>query len=113
MTAAPQISAPTPGHFYRRYVRGGVKVPVRIWIEPGDRCPETDELLSDDVIRCEVAGEPADPMIEWVFCCDRPITKAEHDYLLAVMRHAERHDPSAPEATPRAPIDLNAIRPIF
>ncbi len=108
-----QINSPEPGFYQRRMVRGGVWVPVAIWIEDGDRCPETGALMSDQVIRCTLAGETADPFAEWLHCCDRPISKAEHDYLLALIRHADQHEPDAPEANRRAAIDLNSMKPLF
>lgn len=112
MSEPPRIGDPQPGHYFRRYVRGGVKIPVRIWIEDGDR-DDAGNLMSDQIIRCEVAGEQADPFAAWLMCYGNPIPKAEHDYLLAVLRHAEQHDPAAPEATPREAINLGALAPLF
>ena len=51
---------PRCGWYKRRLVRGGVFVPARIWMVQ-DICPETGELLSDEVLRCEVNGIAADP----------------------------------------------------
>lgn len=107
------IADPLPGYYRRKLVKGGVWVPVHIWIEDGDRCPETCALMSDQIIRCTLAGEAADPFAEWLHCCDQPISRAEHDYLLAVLRHAAEHAPHMPEAQPRRPIDLSTMPPIF
>ncbi len=109
---AVNIADPIEGSYRRRMVRGGVWVPVRIWIEDGDR-DDAGYLMSDQIIRCTLAGEAADPFAEWLHCCDQPISKAEHDYLLAVLRHAAEHAPHMPEAQPRRPIDLNSMAPLF
>lgn len=107
------VSVPVPGFYRRRMVRGGVWVAARIWVEDGERDPDTNELLSDQVIRCEVGGAQADPIAQWSYLAGQPITEAEFEYLMAAAAWAERHAPDAPEANPRAPIDLNSMPPLF
>lgn len=52
-SSARQVDEPREGHFVIRLRRGGPWVPVRVWIEDGDRDPDTWELLSDQTWRAE------------------------------------------------------------
>jgi len=99
---------PQPGFFRTRKVSKGDWLPVRVWIEDGERDPDTGELLSDQVMRCEIDGERADPfegdrktdrastMPRYLFF--RPIPEAEFNYLTAYRAHVKQHGEPADKA---------------
>lgn len=104
---SPQIDqTPQCGWFKRKLVKGGVFVPARIWMFQ-DVDPETGELLSDEILQCEVNGAYADPSDAWSWICGNPISEAEFNYLSARIDHAMRHEPEDAFAQVRKPIDLN------
>ena len=103
---------PQPGFYKRKLVKGGVFVPARIWVEQ-EVCPETGELLNDEVMRCEVNGRPADPEDAWSWICSEPITEQEFRYLTARLDHAARYEPEDAFAVPTRPIDISSIPPLF
>lgn len=107
------VARPEPGYYKRKLIRGGVWVAVRIWLEDGDRDAETGELMSDQVLRCEVNGERRDAFAEWSYAAGNPVTEAEYRYLLAMAAHAVKHAPDHPAADPRTPIDLHRLKPLF
>lgn len=100
---------PQCGWFKVRLVKGGPWVPARIWIEQ-EIDPETDELLTDEVICCEVAGKSVDPQEWFPRLAVNPITEAEHD-----ARKAHRDDvgwndrTEDPYYNPRKPLDFNKL----
>jgi len=95
-----------PGFYRARLVKGGPFVPARLWIEDGDRCPETGELLSDVIYHLEVDGAELRPIPKGYTLQGERITEREYRYLLAMSRHAVEHEPSLPQANPTAPVDL-------
>lgn len=103
---------PQCGWYKRRLVRGGVFVPARIWMVQ-DICPETGELLSDEILRCEVNGLPADPEEAWVWISGHPVTEQEYRYLAARIAFAIRHEPHDPFAMPSRPFDFNRTPIMF
>ena len=103
---------PRCGWYKRRLVRGGVFVPARIWMAQ-DICPDTDELLSDEVLRCEVNGLCADPEEAWTWISGHPVTEQEFRYLAARIAFAILHEPQDPFAMPTQPIDLNQTPVMF
>lgn len=111
---APPVNDSTPmcGYFKRKLVKGGVMVPARIWMFQ-DICPETGELLSDEVLQCEVNGAWADPEEAWSWICSNPITEQEFRYLAARIEHAAKFEPGDAFADPRKPVDLNQLAPLF
>lgn len=94
---------PEPGFFKRRLVKGGPWVPVQIWIE--EERDEAGDLMADQVVKCTVDGVLADVDAHWSYCCARPITEAEFDYLSRVSAHAKARAPREPLAHPRKRID--------
>lgn len=102
--------APHPGWFKRRLTRGGPFVPACIFIEQ-EIDAETGELLDDERLICELSGERVEIGDEWPRLADHPITAAEFGYLTAIRLHAAWHDPEAPEANPRRPIDWRNLAP--
>lgn len=97
---------PQCGWFKRKLVKGGVFVPARIWMFQ-DIDPETGELLSDELLQCEVNGSYADPEDAWSWICSNPISEQEFRYLSARIDFAIRNEPDDPFAAPGKPIDLN------
>lgn len=97
---------PRCGWYKRRLVRGGVFVPARIWMHQ-DICPETGDLVSDEILRCEVNGSPADPEDAWSWISANPVTEQEFRYLAARIAFAIQHEPDDPFAVPSRPVDLN------
>lgn len=109
---APQIThEPQVGFFQRRFVRGGVFVPVAIFLE--QETDATGELSTDERLVCLVNGKPADPEAEWSHCAGNPITEQEYRYLEARSDWARVHSPEDPYANPGKPIDLLSIPPVF
>lgn len=103
---------PQPGYYKRKLVKGGVFVPARIWMFQ-EIDEETGELLSDELLQCEVNGTYADPEDAWSWICANPIREQEFHYLTARIEHAVRHEPDDAFADPRKAIDLNAVPPMF
>lgn len=109
---------PVEGYYATRLVRGGPRVPVRIWFgqavvagEEQDRSPgwfveidgRTDRVeFGDDGYRCRV---PLDVEKVWPHCAKEPITEAEYRYLVAHAGWAREHAPDHPKAQPRKPVD--------
>ena len=133
---------PQPGHYLRQFVRGGPWLPARIWWEmaPRETCDECDGSrmikhatnydglgtfgcwecngtgevpTSDDVLRCEIAGEPYDPYAEWTWLAkpEQKITKARYELLMAQRDHDETYDPTVTPA--REAVDWMKVRPTF
>lgn len=107
-----KMNDPIPGHYVRRLVRGGVLVPVRIFYIDGDR-DDDGELMSDQLLCCEVAGERRCPFTEWMYVAGHEITEDDYNYRMAILRHVQEHEPDAPERTPNAPVDLSKMKPLF
>lgn len=109
----PVISSiPECGWFKRKLVKGGVFVPARIWMFQ-DIDPETGELLSDELLQCELNGAYADPEDAWSWICANPITEQEFRYLTARINFAACNEPHDPFATPTRPIDVNRTPILF
>jgi len=105
-------TSPQCGFFQRRFARGGVMVPVAIWIEQNIN-PETGELSDDEKMVCLVNGEPASPDDTWTYCAGNPITESEYRYLESRHRWARAHAPNDPFASPSKKIDFNSLSPDF
>lgn len=98
---------PQCGWYKRKLVKGGVFVPARIWmVQEIDTA--TGELLSDELLQCEVNGSYADPEDAWTWICANPITEQEFRYLTARIDFAVRNEPNDAFADVRKPIDLNS-----
>lgn len=103
---------PQCGFFKRKLVKGGVMVPARIWLDQWID-EETDELLCDETLQCEVNGQWADAWDQWAWLCGNPISEAEFRYLTARLDHAARYEPADAFADPRKPINLSTLPPLF
>ncbi len=107
------VDKPIAGLYWTRLVRGGPKVPVKIWHgQPPD--PVTGELL-DRSLRWQALRNGVEVNVEfvWPYCADHPIDQREYDYLLSLNRHCVEHEPEAPEAAPGSPVDFATMRPLF
>lgn len=100
-------SEPQCGFFQRRFVRGGVFVPVAIFIE--QETDATGELSTDERLVCLVNGKPADPESEWTYCAGNPITEQEYRFLIERHKWAKENAPADPFAAPSRKIDFNAL----
>jgi hypothetical protein len=101
---------PQCGFYKRRLVHGGPFVPVRIYLEQ-EIDEATGELMADEVMRCEVNGERADPVEQWPRLWNNPIPESEFEYMTAARRWAAWYSLSDPAANPRKPLD-NLTTPI-
>ena len=112
-----RVDTPQAGHYWRRFVKGGPKVPVKLWHgAPLD--PVTgEELERGHRWQAIVNGEPVTGETEvletWISCAGHPIGEAEYRYLLALKNHAVQHEPEMPEAAPNSRIDLHAMPSLF
>lgn len=99
-----------PGWFKTRLVRGGPWVGARIWLERTvDEA--TGELLSDEILCCDIDGKPCDPLDKWTWIAGHPIPQQEYDYLVNLKRFAQSHDPREPLAKPTKATDLMQVPP--
>lgn len=114
---------PVAGYYAIKLVKGGVRVPVRIWFglpvidgEEQDRAPgwfvevdgRTDKIERDDEgYRCSV---PLAVESVWPFCAKDPITESEYRFLVSHASWAREHAPDHAKASPRRPVDWSAGR---
>jgi hypothetical protein len=95
---------PQCGFYKRRLVHGGPFVPARIYLEQ-DVDETTGELMADEIMRCEVNGERADPVEQWPRLWNHAIPDSEFNYMESARRWAAWYDPSDPAANPRKRLD--------
>lgn len=94
---------PECGFFSMRMVKGGPRVPARIWLDQ-DIDPETGELTAPEILRCEINGESRDPYRVWTSL--RPITEEAYHALVEAHSHDSRF------AATHAAVDiLDPMRP--
>jgi hypothetical protein len=104
---------PECGFFKTRICKGGPFVPARIYIEQ-EVCPDTGELLSDEVLKCQVNGRDKDPFDQWYWLAGNPIPIAEFNYMVASADYARDYEPNTPKANPFKKVDwLNVPTPEF
>jgi len=103
---------PPPGHYQIRLVKRGPFVPVRIWIEDGDR-DEFGNLESDQIIKAAADGVEVDVWSVWPYCAGETITASEYRFMRSRTEWDKRHAPDAPAANPRRPIDIDLTKPVF
>lgn len=106
----PEIdySEPQCGWFETRFKSGGPFVPARIWMEQ-EVCPETGELLSDEVLKCEINGREFDPIDGWERISSNPITQARFNFMVANADYAKEYAPHEPVANPYTPTDWTKV----
>lgn len=90
------IDEPLPEGYYKVRSRAkGPWIPIHIWLEDGERDPETWELLSDQYWRAEWAPRTDDPRLFTVNPFQfinraRRIGKDEYEWLLILKTIASR-----------------------
>jgi hypothetical protein len=111
-----RVDTPQAGFYWRRFVRGGPKVAVKLWhgapLDPVtgeelDRSHRWQAMVDGKHITEETAVLEA-----WISCAGNPITEAEYKTILAKAGDAAYAEPSAPEANPHNRVDRRALRPI-
>lgn len=103
-----EFETPHCGWFMTRVVRGGPWVPAKIWIEQ-EVCEETGELLSDEIMRCEIAGREQDPCEVWHWLYREPIEESAYLYLMARAEYATAWAPDEPAANPFSKVDWSTV----
>lgn len=101
------------GWFKMRMVKGGPFVPAKTWLySPVDE--ETGDLISDEVLQCEINGKYADPIDKWSWICSHPITEAEFNYLTATLAWTAENAPDEPMANVGEKVDWSKVPvPVF
>lgn len=116
---------PVPGLYTTRLIRGGLRVPVRIWFgapiidgEEQDRSPRWCVEVDGRTCRTDFDDDgnylgrvPLDALEVWPFCAGHSITQREYDFLRRRTTWAHDNDPLHPAANPREPIDVRALKP--
>lgn len=129
---APDITRPQIGFYKAKLVKGGPDLPARIYrpcpcvlpepewdIDPWGRAHPVDWMTPARMhyrpLEAEIDGEPVP--VERVWTGGRPISYREWKYLTDAAGWDRAHDPEAPMANPRKPVDhqaqLRRIDPIF
>lgn len=109
---AIDMNEPQCGFYQRNLVRGGVMVPVAIWLEQ-DVDELTGELRRDEQIVCIVAGKKADAWTQWTWVAQNPISEKDYNDLVSKGEYAEAYEPDSPHADPYQTIDLMRTPPVF
>ena len=111
---------PRPGFFTTRLIRGGPRVPARMYLGcpmvpsddtdagPIDWCHATDRCRH---LQAEVDGKPASIYRVWPGA--GPITAADFAFLSADAAWERENQPSGPKANPHDPVDWLTMPPIF
>jgi len=107
--SAPRIDQPQEGYFYTRHIKGGPKVPARIWWSTATD-PVTGEALDrSPMLLATVGGGPSNAYSLWPRVCGQAISKAEFDFLTADAEWCAEHAPNEPAANPRQAISLRTM----
>lgn len=93
----PEI--PQCGFYQRGVMKGQPMVPARIWRE-AEYDWETDTTTGREILRCEVAGKPRDPLAEWPGLSMKPIT--EETYHKMMLKHGGRAAPAKVDEKPKS-----------
>lgn len=72
---------PKPGWYMRRLIPKGPYVPARIWLEA--ETGDDGELLSPEILLCEVDGQRRNVSGEWTWLASRPISEDRFMDMLA------------------------------
>ena len=111
----PEIdyNGPQCGFFETRLKSGGPFVPARIFLEQ-EVCEVTGELLSDELLKCEINGREFDPIDGWERVAANPITQAKFNFMVASAAYAKNYAPHEPVANPYKKTDwANVPTPQF
>lgn len=109
----PRIDLPEVGHYFTRQVKGGPRVPARIWRSVASDPVTGEKLDRSPVMQAEVGGTPCDPYALWPRVCGQAITKAEFDFLTAEATWCAEHAPLDPAANPRQAINRLTTPTLF
>lgn len=117
MMASPRVTAlgdhPVPGLYKIRLAKDAPWSPVKIVFGPPND-PDTGEPLDRSPRwQCFIRGELYPMSRVWPWCGRWPIEEPEYRYLMALKGWADEHALGAPEANPRAAVDLTKIPPLF
>ncbi len=120
MTTPRPIDTPRSGFYATRLIRGGPRVPARIYLPcpmelggadsdagPVDWCHATDRC---GPLHGEINGRSASVFRVWT---GDPITAAEFAFLSADAEWERINQPSGPKANPGDPVDWNRTPPPF
>jgi hypothetical protein len=102
----PRVDVPEEGYYLTRLVRGGPKVPVRIWHGPPPD-PDNPGQVLDRSWRwqCLVDNKEADPFEIWPYVAGRRIDRYEYEARLAGKAWDRLYDPGSPFLDPDRPIN--------
>lgn len=75
-----EMEFPQCGYFYMKSARGGVRVPVRVYLDQ-EIDPDTGELCAPEVLMADVAGVKMPAISIWLRL--KPITRGGYDALMA------------------------------
>jgi hypothetical protein len=92
-------SEPQAGWFETRLKSGGPFVPARIWLEQ-EVCEVTGELLSDEILKCQINGREFDPIDGWERIAANPIMQSKFNFMVANAEYAKDYAPHEPAANP-------------
>jgi DNA polymerase-1 len=104
----PVPDEPQVGCYERRLNKKGVFVPALIWRED-EIDPITGVKTGQQILRCTVGREPADPVLEWPRLCRRPITSQKYEFEMADRAWLSAYDPAHPKVNPHSPVDRTAL----
>lgn len=91
----PQIDWLDDGFYKVRRRAKGHWIPIQVFLEDGERDPETWELLSDQWLRAEWypatnSVQPRAVPVRFLFNRARPISRSEFEWLILLRKLAER-----------------------
>ena len=102
---------PQEGLYWYCKVRGGPKVPVRIWLEDGERDEEFG--VYTPVWKAMAGDVEVDVLDVWVWVCMHPIHEEEYNRLLEQGRKAAAEDPHSANARPNEAVNWKTEKPTF
>lgn len=122
MTSVRSTTDVIPGFYSVRLVKGGPRVPARVLI--GCHCTilgGDDNALHEWTMQCDrgpvtvgiLSGVEVEPEKVWRAGALQEISQADYELLLAQARWDAAHDPDAPLANPRQPVDFSKVRVPF
>jgi hypothetical protein len=100
---------PQCGWFKRRMVKGGPFVAAKIYLRQD--VDDAGDLIDEEILLCEVAGNFKDPQQEWLSLAKRPISESDYEFMMADRRWCADNAPDQPAAQPFKPIDWLTVAP--
>ena len=87
----PQVDWLDEGFYKVRRRAKGHWIPIQVFLEDGERDPETWELLSDQWLRAEWypstnSAAPRPIPVKWLFNRAQPISRSEFEWLILLRR---------------------------